>query len=546
MKRASFPFPLTIVALALVSGCSPARKATPAVPAALEGSIRLRDVYCESGVTFRPQPIKGRPLNIVDTLGHGVAMIDVDGDDLLDLLFTAPDQARLYRNKGGWRFEDVTASSGIRQRGFWQGVAAGDLDNDGDQDLYLAAKADSALYRNEGGRFVEVTGASGTAVLDLNRWNSAVEMLDYDADGLLDLYVAAYVDVGSHSGLCPNAGVVTGCGPLHYRSQKGILYRSTGGLRFKPVPIPGHGKTLGAVSADWDGDGRLELYLANDQMEGDMLRFQNGRWVEEGLIRGTAYGPDGSVQGGMGVGVGESDGDGLLDLFVTTFHQEPHSLYHNDGAHFTNVAFPSGVAAASTRLVGFGTQFVDLDRDGWPDLPVANGHPQAAIEQIDAASSYRQPSQILRNTGDGRFTDVTASAGADLSRRIVGRSLCAGDLDNDGDPDLVVGDLEGPPLLLRNDSPGAPGWLAVRLQGNPARKVNRDGRGAVVTLVAAGRKQVKSAGSGGSFFSVGDGRVQFGLGRATAVESLTVRWPGGATQRVPNPELNREIIVRQP
>jgi hypothetical protein len=325
-----------------------------------------------------------------------------------------------------------------------------------------------------------------------------------------------------------------------------VLYQNLGSWRFRPAPggSLGHGKTLGALATDWNGDGYPELYLANDQMEADMLTFDAaGKATENALIRGTATGPDGSVQGGMGVSAADYDGDGFLDLFVTTFQQEPSSLYRNDGqGSFLNAAFPSGVAAATTRFVGFGTQFADLDNDGWDDLAVTNGHPQELVEKADPSTSYAQPSLLLRNTGDGRFQDVTAAAGAELQRPIVGRALCTGDVDNDGDVDLIIENLEGAPLLLRNDlKPGA-SWLRVVLQGKAG---NRDGRGATVTCAAGGHKQVKVATSGGSYYAASDSRVHFGLGSAQEVTRLTVRWPGGKEQVAGPFPVNREVTIQQ-
>ncbi len=556
MTRQSFALrciaglPVTLGSVALLSGCPgtppPTATTTPAASAA-SGPFRFADVYPESGVDFRLGHGGRSPLSILDTIGHAAGLLDVDGDGRLDLLLTGPDQVRLYRNLGKWRFQDVTAASGLRQKGYWQGCAAGDLDGDGRTDLYLAAKGTAALYRNlGGGKFQDVTPSSGTAVTDPNRWNSAVDFLDYDGDGRLDLYVAAYVDLGDHSGLCLTQGITTGCGPLHYRPQKGMLYRNLGDWRFQPVTgePKGHGKTLGALAADWDGDGRPELYLANDQMEADMLRFDPaGKAHEEALARGTAAGPDGAVQGGMGVAATDYNGDGHLDLFVTTFHQEPNSLYRNEGGGtFLNAAFPSGIAAATTRFVGFGAQFADLDNDGWSDLAIANGHPQQLVETVDATTSYAQPAQLLRNTGDGRFQDVSASAGAALQRRVVGRALCTGDLDNDGDIDVVLSDLEGPPMLLRNETPSTHGWLRVVLKG---RTGNRDGRGALLTCDTGNGKQVRLATSGGSYYAAGDPRVHFGLGAAREVRRLTVRWPGGKEQTLQDLPVNQEITVTQ-
>jgi hypothetical protein len=279
-------------------------------------------------------------------------------------------------------------------------------------------------------------------------------------------------------------------------------------------------------------------------MEADMLSFDTaGKATENALVRGTATGPDGAVQGGMGVSATDYDGDGFLDLFVTTFQKEPSSLYRNDGhGSFINAAFPSGVAAATTRFVGFGTQFADFDNDGWDDVAITNGHPQQLIEKADTTTSYAQASQLLRNTGDGRFQEVTGSAGEPFQRPVVGRALCTGDLDNDGDQDLVIEDLEGAPLLLRNDLASGPTWLRVVLQGKAG---NRDARGATITCMAGGRKQVKLATSGGSYYAASDSRVHFGLGAAREATRLTVRWPDGKeTVAGPFPA-NQEVTIRQ-
>jgi len=546
--RSLFCLPAILGSISILTGCPNHPQAPRAINAPVPaGTVQFSDVAPTSGIDFKLGHAGRSPLNIVDTIGHAAALIDVDSDGLLDVLLTGPDVVRLYRNLGDWRFQEITAKSGLRSKGFWQGCAVGDLDGDGRPDLYLAAKGGAALYHNlGGGTFRDVTPGSGLAVTDTNRWNSAVEFLDYNRDGRLDIFVAAYVDLGDHSGLCLNQGITTGCGPLHYRPQKGVLYENMGNWRFRPAagkPL-GHGKTLGALAADWDGDGRPELYLANDQMEADMFRFDAaGKATEGALVRGTATGPDGAVQGGMGVSASDYDGDGFLDLFVTTFQKEPSSLYRNDGhGSFLNVAFPSGVAAATTRFVGFGTQFADFDNDAWDDVAIANGHPQQLIEKVDTTTSYAQPSQLLRNTGDGHFQEVTTAAGPAFQRALVGRALCTGDVDNDGDVDLVIEDIEGAPLLLRNDLPAGHSWLRVVLQGKAG---NRDGRGATVTCAAGARKQVKVATSGGSYYSASDRRVHFGLGSAQEVTRVTVHWPDGKEQAAGPFTVNREVMVKQ-
>lgn len=510
------------------------------------GPICFEDRYPTSGIDFRLGHGGRTPLTIQDTIGHGIALLDFDGDGLLDIVMTGPDKVRLYKNLGNFRFQDVTQGSGLRQKGYWTGIAVADVDNDGKPDLFLSAKGDEALYRNlGGGHFQEMTDIAGMRVTDPNRWNSAALFFDYDHDGRPDLFVGAYVNLGTHSGLCPSGGYTMACGPQDFEPQKGVLYHNLGNWHFEKCDISAqtHGKVLGLIAGDLYGDGGVELYIANDVMEADMLRYAGkGRWEAVGTKNGTNYNSDGRAMGGMGVSVADYDGDGKLDLAVGTFCRDPRSLFHYDGGgQYSNRAFASGIVGPSTFFVAFGTQFVDLDNDGWPDLVMVNGHVQDQVTLVDPQIHYAEPTQVFHNLGNGRFEDVAATAGPAIARPIVGRSLCVGDLDNDGKMDLVVGDLEGAPLILRNISP-AGNWLRVKLVGKHAC---RDGQGAVVTCFAGGRAQVKLATTGGSYFSASDPRVHFGLGQAQQVERITVRWPGGKTQSLPNPGINREIVIEE-
>ena len=510
------------------------------------GPIHLEDKATASGIDFRLGHGGRTPVSILDTIGHGIALLDCDGDGLLDIIFTGPDRVRLYKNLGGFRFKDISEESGLRQKGYWTGITVGDIDNDGKPDVFINGKGACALYRNlGGGRFQDMTAPAGLANSDPNHWGSAALLFDYDRDGRLDLFVGAYVDLGTHSGLCRNGDMMLACPPRTFQAQKGVLYHNAGNWHFQKVDVSKitHGKVLGVIAGDLYGDGGLELYLANDVMEADMLHYVNGIWKSEGLKNGTAYGPDGAAMGGMGVSAADYDGDGRLDLVVGTFCRDPRSLFHNDGdGQFSNRAFPSGIVGLTTFYVAFGTQFVDLDNDGWPDIVMVNGHVQDRPDLLDKDIAYREPMQILRNQGDGRFVDASSTAGPDISKPIVGRALCVGDLDNDGRMDLVVGDLEGAPRILRNVSPDSKSFLRVKLVG---KACVRDGQGATVTCVAGGRKQVKLATTGGSYYSASDPRVHFGLGAAKSIESLTVRWPGGKEQTVTNPSINTEVEVIQ-
>jgi enediyne biosynthesis protein E4 len=541
-----FLFVALAALLAACTGCGPKSTKAGVVPTSAPGPIRFEDTAAVNGIDFRLGHGGRSPLTILDTIGHGVALIDCDGDGLLDIVFTGPDKVRLYKNLGGFHFKDITEGSGLVQKGYWTGITTGDIDNDGKPDLFINGKGVCALYRNlGGGHFRDMTAASGLAVSDPNRWGSAALLFDYDRDGRLDLFVGAYVDLGTRDGLCPTGSLIMACGPQNFKPQKGVLYHNAGNWRFTRQDMSSvtHGKVLGVIAGDLYGDGGLELYIANDVLEADMLRYVGGRWKPEAVANGTAFNPDGRAMGGMGVSTADYDGDGRLDIVVGTFCRDPRSLFHNDGdGQFSNRAFQSGIVGVTTFYVAFGTEFADLDNDGWPDIVMVNGHVQDNVHLEDKQIDYTEPTQILRNEGDGRFADASSGAGPAITKPIVGRALCVGDLDNDGKPDLVIGDLEGPPLVLRNVSPGSAAWLRVKLVGTGCV---RDGQGAVVTCVAGGRKQVKLATTGGSYFSAGDPRVHFGLGSAQKVDSLTVRWPGGKVQTVANPPLNGEIVVRQ-
>ena len=511
-----------------------------------QSSITLTDRYADSGIDFKLGHGGRTPLTIQDTIGHGIALIDVDGDGLLDIVMTGPDRVRLYKNLGGFRFQDVTANSGLRQQGYWTGIATGDIDHDGKPDLVLCAKGGFAIYRNaDGFHFEDKTAESGLACTDSNRWNSAALLFDYDKDGLPDLFIGAYVSLGNQSGLCPGGPVLMACGPQNFKPQFGALYHNEGGFKFRKCPVqpPTHGKVLGLLAGDIYGTGDVELYIANDVMEADMLhRLPDGTWKSEGVVNGTAYGPDGRAMGGMGIGISDYDGDGRLDMAVGTFSRDPRSLFHNDGgSQFSNRAFQAGIVTPCTFQVAFGTQLVDLDNDTWPDLVMVNGHVQDNVEKSDPQIHYAETTLVMHNEGNGRFKDVSSVSGKDVMRPIVGRCLCAGDLDNDGRIDLVAEDLEGAPLILQNTS-HAGHWLRVKLAG---KKSVTDGQGAIVTVKAGGRTLVRMATTGGSYFSASDPRVHFGVGTADKIDSVTIKWPTGKVTTLPAGAADRELLVAE-
>jgi hypothetical protein len=538
----------------VLSGCSRAPRpgSSAASSVAYSGSpIQFPDVAAQSGIRFALGH-KGRsPLNILETAGHGCAFLDYDGDGWLDILLVGRPRCALYRSRGAPAgqspvFEEVTAAAGLDREGFWMGCAAGDYDDDGRVDLLLTGYRCAALLHNEGGRFRD---AGSVIPLDRNAWSTSAVFFDADGDQRLDLYVGAYVrfDPGTLQ-LCDFSGVMAACPPTYYDAEIGRLYRNLGGGRFADATAAAglsaaHGKTLGVAAADFDQDGRTDLYLANDGMPGDLFRSENGRFANVGIESGTAFNHASREQAGMGVDWGDADGDGRPDLLVTTFQYEPTSLYRNEGGGaFAERAFPAGIGDPTLNRLGFGARFLDADNDGDLDLIQANGHVQDNADRIFPGVTYAQPTTLFLNLGDGRFRDVSTSAGPALSRPIVGRGLATGDYDNDGDLDVLIANLEGPPLLLRNETSNVGHSLTLRLVG---RVSPRDGTGARVTVRAAGRTQVREAGAGGSYLSANDPRIHFGFGSAREAETVTIYWPSGTVQTLRRVPANQPLTVQE-
>jgi hypothetical protein len=544
---------ILLVVVSSIPGCgrSSGDQAPPA-SAPPGGVIRFEQRQPGSGLDFRLSYSAGQEPGIKQTIGHPAALLDADGDGLLDVLLAGPDRVALFRNQGGWRFQRVP-ETGFRQKGYWQGVAVGDVNHDGRPDVYLSGYGCAALYLNQaGGRtwFRDATTASGLANPSAHRWQTSAAFADVDRDGWLDLYVTCYVELGNKTGVCVYpGGIDTACAPTEFTPQRGTLYRNLGERagdvpRFADVTAAyglggAHGDGLGVAFGDPNGDGYPDLYLANDQRPCDLYLNQQGRrFVNAGTRSGTAFGPDGSPQAGMGVDFGDYDNDGREDLVVTTYLREPTSLYHNDGGGlFTNAAFSSYLGAATTSTVGWGVKWADFDNDGLLDLAIANGHPLHRIREIDPSTDSPQRMQLFRNQGNGTFAELP-SPGIGLGKAIAGRALCAGDLDNDGKIDLLVSDIEGQPLLLRNVSPERHHWVTLRLDGG------RVIEGASITLRAGAQRWVRRSTTGGSYLSASDPRVHVGLGEIRALDSLEVRWPAGGTTALRNVPVDREVAVK--
>lgn len=536
------------------TGCGGRKKPSATSASGLEGPFR--DEAADRGIRFSVGHGGKTPLNIRETLGTGVALWDYDGDGWLDAFLVGQEGATprgigaLFRGRGDGTFEERTAGSGLDVPGPWHGCAVGDVDNDGRPDLLLTGMGQCRLFRNLGeGRFRDSTEPSGLKARSRLDWNTSAAFADVNRDGRLDLFVGRYVRFGPEDlQFCDHFGVKAACGPRSYDPQIGSLYLQDAQGRFRDVTAEmglqdQHGKTLGVAFADVNEDGFPDLYLANDEVPGDLYLNANGkRFRNVGATSGTALSGEAREQGGMGADWSDYDGDGRQDLFVTTFQTEPNSLYRNLGdASFEEQGELVGISQITRPFVAFGTRFLDFNCDGFPDLVSVNGHMKDNIAQIDTTTTYRQRSQLLRNEGGRRFVEIRGETGQALEQPIVGRGLAVGDVDRDGDPDVLVSDLEGPARLWVNRGQPAANWLSLRLTGSSS---NRMALGAVVRVKAGDREWVRQCQTGGSFLSASSADVHFGLGSQTEVD-LEVHWPSGRVTRRSKVRVNQRLTVAE-
>jgi hypothetical protein len=486
--------------------------------------------------------------HILESPGNGVALIDYDGDGWLDIyLVTAAqlDGARnriahrnaLYRNLGGWRFEDVSAAAGVDAAAWGNGVCAGDADGDGRIDLYVTNWGSNTLFRNRGdGRFEEIAAKAGVAA---GGWSTGCAFIDVDADGDLDLYVARYVSatwedvLGARRTLRWRNGPAIMLGPAGLPGESDLFFENLGNGTFREAAAQ-HGLTdaaraygFGVVATDVDGDGAVDLFVANDSNPNFLYKNDGkGHFDSVGLLAGVAVNGEARAQAGMGVDAGDADGDGRIDLVLTAFAHDRNTLYRNLGeTTFEDASLQAGLATSTFQRMGWGIAFLDADLDGRPDLFVANGHIFADVGEFpELGERFAQKNQLLLNTGKA-FRDVSPSAGPGLQIEKVSRGLAVGDLDNDGDPDVVVSNMDDTPTLLENRQATGHHWITLGLS-SPAG--NRLAIGASVTVVAGAQRQVREVRSGGSFMSHGDLRVQVGLGTHAGPVDVEVRMPGGA------------------
>jgi hypothetical protein len=510
----------------------------------------------------------GRQANryLLETTGCGAAAFDYDGDGWLDLFvvngttldgFPAGKEptSHLYRNRRDGTFEDVTARAGLALVGWGQAACAGDYDNDGHEDLFVTYWGQNRLFRNRGdGTFEEATKTAGLESAR-TRWGSGCALLDYDRDGRLDLFAANYIDLDlsatpvPESGLCRYKGVPVACGPPGLTGGKNALYRNKGEGKFEDVSAPsgvtGASGTygLGVSTLDFDDDGWVDIYVANDSNPSALYRNnRDGTFTDIGVTAGCAYSQDGKPQAGMGVAVGDYNRDGRMDIFKTNFAGDTSTMYANAGNGLCeDRTFASGIGR-NTRWLGWGVAFVDLDLDGWLDLFLVNGHVYPEVEQLKTEAGYRQRKVVYRNDGAGRFQDVTERLGPPVTVPKAGRGAAFVDVDNDGDLDVLVNNIHDTPDLYRLDVREPRSWLAVRLVGVAS---NRSAIGARVRVTAGGVTQVQEVRGGGSYYSQNDLRPHFGLGTASKIDRLEVRWPNGAEESWSGVGINRVVTLKE-
>jgi hypothetical protein len=511
---------------------------------------------------------------IIETNGAGVAFLDYDNDGWVDALVLSGTRLeegarrekawpageaptnRLYRNNHDGTFADVTDRAGLRRTGFASSVCVGDYDNDGWLDLFITYFGRNVLYRNRGdGSFEDVTEKAGLAAKG-TRWGSGCAFVDYDRDGKLDLFVANYLSFDlatapepGKGANCLWKGIPVNCGPKGLPFDTNGLYRNRGDGTFEDVADrSGVSKVTGrysmtATAADFDGDGWPDIYVACDSTAAILYRNNHdGTFTDTAVSTGVAYGEFGSAQAGMGLAVGDYDGDGRLDLLKTHFADDVPALYHNLGRGlFEDVAVAAGLGVMN-RYVEWGTGMPDLDNDGRPDLLYVTGNVYPEIERQLPQYPHRGPRVVFRNADGARFEDVTARSGPGPLAVHSSRGAAFGDFDNDGDVDVLIMNMNEPPTLLRNDYAGPNGWIEVKLEGT---RSNRAGIGATVLVEVGGRRQARAVVSQASYYSHDDLRAHFGLGAASRVDRIEVRWPSGAVDVLKDVEGRRVVTVRE-
>ena len=563
MRRCLF---LSLILCALV-GISSAQQTASAAPK--QPIANFVDIADKAGLTMK-NVFGGLDTKkyIIETTGTGVAIFDYDNDGWLDIFFvngtTLEDMKagksgptnHLYHNNHDGTFTDVTEKAGLLDATGWgQGVCVGDYDNDGWQDLFVTYYGKNRLYHNEHGVFKLVSEKAGVAG-NGKEWGAGCAFVDYDRDGHLDLFVANYVDFDVTTAPAPGdrpscmwKGAPVMCGPRGLPHHKNILYHNRGDGTFEDVTVKAHiDQTnghygLGVSTLDYDDDGWPDIYVACDSTPSILYHHNHdGTFTDVAVIAGAAFNEDGREQGGMGTTVGDYDGDGRLDIFKTNFSDDTSSLYHNnaDGT-FTDMTTDAGLGLY-TKYLGWGTMFFDFDNDSWPDLMLVNGHVYPEVDKFHLGSNYQEPRLLYRNNGNATFSDVSDTAGPGITAMASSRGLAVGDLWNTGQMSAVISTMNDRPSLLKNDQKYPNHWIAFTTEGT---KSNRDGIGARIRVRAGKRLLVDEVRSGSSYYSQSDLRVHFGLGSATKLDSVEIRWPSGLTERFDSAAIDQINTVKE-
>ena len=551
-----------------------------------EAGFSFTDIAAEAGLSGAVNVFGGveRKRYLLEEIGCGVALFDYDHDGWLDIFFVngtrfdaispeyQPSNFLFHNNRDG-TFTNVTDKSGLNRSGWGQGCCIGDYNNDGYDDLFVTYWGGLVLYHNNGdGTFTDVTEKAGLLQkAPRPRWNSGCCFVDYDRDGHLDLFVANYVNFDPQAvpqpgdtQYCRYYGLSVGCGPQGLSGGTNILYHNRGDGTFEDVsersgvtvprgpsaptidrvqwlPVGSYG--LGVCAADFDNDGWPDIYVACDSVPSRFYHNkQNGTFEEIGSDIGCALNENGTSQGGMGVGVGDYDCDGWLDIVKTNYSDQTANLYHNNGdGTFYDAVYQVGMGSNS-KYLGWGVGLFDFDNDGWPDIFMSNGHVFPEVDTRRLHVTFKEKKIVYRNLGNGRFAEVTASAGGAVNQLRSSRGTAFGDFDNDGDVDVVVINMNEPPSLLRTDCPTKNYWLKVKCIGT---KSNRSAIGTRVRVVTGRHSQINEVMSGSSFMSQNDLRLHFGLGRAAQVDLVEVRWPLGLVESFKNVDANQLLVVQE-
>ena len=516
---------------------------------------------------------------IFEAPSGGVALFDYDGDGMLDIYLVngstvaalegkekAP-RAALYRNLGGWKFEDVTNKAGLANERWGMGVAVADYDNDGRPDLYVSNFGVSRLYHNNGnGTFTDVAEKLKVA---RKGWSTGATWGDYDNDGRLDLFVPGYADIqlnnlppspseagkpdGVGRNFCQFRGVAVMCGPRGLPGEGDTLYHQKPDGTFEDVSLKAgvsdpqkyYGFTSAFVHANEDN--LIDLIVVNDSTPKQLyINKGDGTFEETGYPSGVALNENGREQAGMGLAIGDYDNDGRVDFHITNFSDDSNVLYHNDGeGNFTDVTFQAGLGETTIPFLGWGTSFLDYDNDGWDDLIVANGHVYPVVDSHQWGTSYAQQPLVFRNLKNGKFERLGAAQGSGLARAWCARGLAVGDVDGDGRLDVVLNNMDTKPTILQNVDRSSGHWLTLQLIGDVAKKVSRDAIGAIVYVTTGKVRQREDVISGNSYASQNDLALHFGLGPATTADKIEINWPDGSMQTVNVTGVDRKITVAQ-